>query len=166
MPEFNVGPLSARQRNETEFKWRFPGGPMIARLWWYLDPSSPHQLKKKNKQKVVKVGPLLTNCLEPHRIGGNRKNQYYQGTYIDQESTETAFSIAICRHTSDKWQSKTLFISFFDPRFSIVYSVFDCRLPGVGTAHEIVHYFSSYALKLFRYESYISDNRSSGFQTS
>ena len=39
-PEFNVGSSSAR--------------PMIARLKWYLDPSSPHQLKK------VKVGSPLT----------------------------------------------------------------------------------------------------------
>ena len=29
--------------------------------------------------------------------------------------------------------SKTLFLSIFDPRSSIVDSVFDCRLPGVAT---------------------------------
>ena len=34
------------------------GGPMMARLLWYLDPSYPHQLKTKTK-KVVKGGPLL-----------------------------------------------------------------------------------------------------------
>ena len=34
------------------------------------------------------------------------------------------FSIAICRSTGDKWQSKTLFLSIVD-------NVFDCRLPGV-----------------------------------
>ena len=50
---------------------------------------------------------------------------------VDQKSIETEFSIAICRHTGDKWQSKTLFLSIFDPRSSIVDSVFDCRLPGV-----------------------------------
>ena len=50
---------------------------------------------------------------------------------IDQKSLETEISIAICRHTGDKWQSKTLFLSFFDPRSSIVDSVFKCRLPGV-----------------------------------
>ena len=50
---------------------------------------------------------------------------------VDQKSLETEFSIAICRHTGDKWQSKTLFLSIFDPRSSIVDSVFDCRLPGV-----------------------------------
>ena len=33
-PAFNVGPSSARQRNAISppFKWRFVGGPMIARL--------------------------------------------------------------------------------------------------------------------------------------
>ena len=51
---------------------------------------------------------------------------------IDQRSLETEFSIAICRPTGDTWQSKTLFIySYFDPRSSIVKSVFDCRLSFV-----------------------------------
>ena len=35
---------------------RFAGGLMMARLKWYLDPSSPYQIKKN-----VKVGPSLTN---------------------------------------------------------------------------------------------------------
>ena len=39
---------------------------------------------------------------------------------VDQKSIETLFSIAICRPTGDKWQSKTLFLSIFDPRSSIV----------------------------------------------
>ena len=50
---------------------------------------------------------------------------------IDQKSIETVFSIAICHHTGDKWQSKTLFLSIFDARSLIVDNVFDCRLPGV-----------------------------------
>ena len=50
---------------------------------------------------------------------------------VDQKSFETEFLTAICRHTGDKWQSKTLFLSIFDPRSSVVDSVFDCRLPGV-----------------------------------
>ena len=40
---------------------------------------------------------------------------------------ETEFSIAICRPTGDKWQSKIMFLAMFDPRSSIVRSVFDCR---------------------------------------
>ena len=48
---------------------------------------------------------------------------------VDQKSIETVFSIAICRPTGDKWQSKTLFLSIFDPCSSLV--VFDCRLSGV-----------------------------------
>ena len=43
----------------------------------------------------------------------------------------TEFTIAICRTTGDKWQSKKLFQSNFDPRSSIVKSIFDCRLSGV-----------------------------------
>ena len=50
----------------------------------------------------------------------------------DQKSLETEFLIAIFRHTGDKWQSKKLFLSIFDPSSSIVDIVFDCRLPDVG----------------------------------
>ena len=50
---------------------------------------------------------------------------------VDQKSLETELLIAICRQTGDKWQSKTLFLSIFHQRLSIVDSVFDCRLPGV-----------------------------------
>ena len=39
---------------------------------------------------------------------------------IDQKSLETEFLIAICHNTGDKWQSKTLFLLFFDPRSSVV----------------------------------------------
>ena len=54
--------------SEMPFKWCFSGWPMMARLWWYLDPS-PIKLKKtkqKNKQTIrktnknIKVGPPLT----------------------------------------------------------------------------------------------------------
>ena len=31
------------------FKWPFADGQMLARLLWYLDPLSPHQLKKLSK---------------------------------------------------------------------------------------------------------------------
>ena len=44
---------------------------------------------------------------------------------------ETEFCIAICRSTDDKWQSKTRFLTKFDPHLSIVKSVYDCRLSGV-----------------------------------
>ena len=48
---------------------------------------------------------------------------------VDQKSIETVFLIAICHHTGDKWESKTLFLWIFDPRSSIVDNVFDCRYP-------------------------------------
>ena len=48
LPAFNVGP---------PFKWCFSGVPMMAHFLWYMDPISPHQLKKKNKilNKNIKV---------------------------------------------------------------------------------------------------------------
>ena len=42
-----------------------------------------------------------------------------------KKSLETVFSIAICRQSGDKWQSKTLFLTTF------VDSINVCRLPGV-----------------------------------
>ena len=52
-------------------------------------------------------------------------------TNVDRKSLETEFSIDICRPTGDKWQLKTLFLAIFDPRSSIVKSVFDCHFPRV-----------------------------------
>ena len=58
-------------------------------------------------------------CLLSHRIGDNRKRSK-QSTNADQKSLETVFSIAICRQLGDKWQSKSLFLTRFDLRSSIV----------------------------------------------
>ena len=41
-----------RPASETPFKWRFTGGPMMACLLLYVDPPSPHQLKKRSKSKL------------------------------------------------------------------------------------------------------------------
>ena len=49
-------------------------------------------------------------------------------TNVDPGPLETELSPAVCRPTSDKWQSKTQFPAICDPRSSIVESVFDCRL--------------------------------------
>ena len=45
-----IGPPAKRHlpASETPFKWRFACGPIMADLLWYLDPLSPHQLKKTN----------------------------------------------------------------------------------------------------------------------
>ena len=56
---------------------------------------------------------------------------------VDKISLETEFSIAICRLTGNKWQSKALFLEIFDPCLSIVKNVFDCRLSRVNMLHEI-----------------------------
>ena len=50
---------------------------------------------------------------------------------VDQKSIEAVHSIAVCRHTGDKWQSKAQLLLIFDLRLSIVDIVFDCLLPGV-----------------------------------
>ena len=45
------------------------------------------------------------------------------------KSLKTECSIAICRPTGDKWQSKTLFLAIFNPRSMIVKERF--RLPPI-----------------------------------
>ena len=44
-------------------------------------------------------------------------------TNVDKKLLETEFLIVICRHTGDKWQSKTLFLAIFDPHSLIGKSV-------------------------------------------
>ena len=56
-PEFDVMPLP--NASETPFKWCFVGGSTMARFKWYFDHLSSHQLKKKRKKNVVKVGTPL-----------------------------------------------------------------------------------------------------------
>ena len=50
---------------------------------------------------------------------------------IYQNLLETELSIAICRQSGDKLQSKTLFLTIFDRCSLIVKSIFDCRISGV-----------------------------------
>ena len=49
-----------------------------------------------------------------------RSKTLLKSTNVDQKSLETVFSIAIYRQTGDKWQSKTLFLTIFDLRSSVV----------------------------------------------
>ena len=46
-----------RTASETPFKWRFAGGPLMARLWWYLDASPLHQTEKKRKKRCQSWTP-------------------------------------------------------------------------------------------------------------
>ena len=49
----------------------------------------------------------------------------------------------------DKWQLKTLFLSVFDPRLSIVKSVFDCHLSGVPLVrNDFETFITGYAIIL------------------
>ena len=69
---------------------------------------------------------LICNMTKP----GRRQSQTpILSRNVDPKSLKTGFSIAICLHTGNKWQSKTLFLSIFNARSSIVDSVFDCCLP-------------------------------------
>ena len=75
---------------------------------------------------------LLTFLRWAHITPGKRQSKtLILSTNVDQKSLKTEFSIAICRSNDDKWQSKTLFLSIFDPRPTIFKNVFDCRLPGM-----------------------------------
>ena len=51
--------------NETPFKWRFVGGPMMACFLWYLDPTPLHQNKGVKKRFQGWVGSLWQNRLDP-----------------------------------------------------------------------------------------------------
>ena len=57
-----------------------------------------------------------------HWIGSDRKS-FEQSMNADHKSLEIVFSIAICRQLSNKWQSKTMFLTIFDLRSSIVLTI-------------------------------------------
>ena len=90
------------QMHEASIQCWFYIGPMVARLLSLL-PSS-------TKKILVKVGPPLTPRMS---------------TY--QKSLETVFSIAICCHSSDKLQSKTLLLTILSTYVDRI-NVLDCRL--------------------------------------
>ena len=70
----------------------------------------------------------MITCITPDR---RQSKTPQQSTNADQKSLETVFSIAICRQSVDKWQSKTLFLMIFVSTFVDSINVFDCRLSGV-----------------------------------
>ena len=60
-----------RRSSETPFKWRFAGGPMMARYFWILSSlikNKPLSKMSWTQQKIVKVEskPFLQNFLDPH----------------------------------------------------------------------------------------------------
>ena len=86
-------------------------------------------------QTIVSLSiKLAIRCYDGSSPGRRQSKTMILSTNVDHKSLETEFSIAICRPIGDKWQSKTLLLAIFEPRSSIVKSVFDCRLPGVGSA--------------------------------
>ena len=91
----------------------------------------PNFLYKKDYQVSYCIDIYLFLKYRKHTPCRRQSKTLILSTNIDQKSLETEFLITICRPTGDKWQSKTLFLAIFDPRLSIVKSIFDCRLPGV-----------------------------------
>ena len=55
-----------------------------------------------------------SQCLHINTPDMRQSKTLILSTNADQKSLETEFSIAICRPTCDKWQSKTLFLACFD----------------------------------------------------
>ena len=49
-PTFSSG--EGGHASDTQFKWRFAGGPIMAHFKWYLDPPSTHQQKNIKNGKV------------------------------------------------------------------------------------------------------------------
>ena len=64
-PAFNVGP--SQHTSKTPCKWPFAGGPMLARILWYLDP-----LSLTTKKTLSKLDPLWQNFLDPRMNGHSR----------------------------------------------------------------------------------------------
>ena len=89
--------------SEMPFKWRFAGGPMMACLKCYLDPPTPHQLKKNS----FKVGPPLTKF--SRSAHGNCK---YRRT---SDSLNEGLPIKIARQN---FQRKRLFFHQKDSRLN------------------------------------------------
>ena len=54
--------------SQMPFLWSLASRPMMARLWWYLDPTSPHQLKKKRCQSGPPLTKLSGSAHETHHI--------------------------------------------------------------------------------------------------
>ena len=71
--------------------------------------------------EMTKLFYIITIKYTPlsYRTGGNRK-RYEQSMNADHKSLEKGVSIAICRQSGNKRQSKSLFLTILDLRSSIV----------------------------------------------
>ena len=70
----------------------------------------------RNDQTIsisIKYAPLS------YRTGSNQKRSEQSMNTVHSGLLETVFSIAICRQSGDKRQSKALFLAILDPRLSI-----------------------------------------------
>ena len=100
---------------------------MIANYEWALGTKSqskenmktPHTLGTSTNNESTTIKSHHFRRPLPQRICGNRK-RFKQSTNADQRSIETVFSIAICRQSGDKMAIKTLFLTIFYPRSSII----------------------------------------------
>ena len=74
-----------------------------------------------------KIHPVCHNIVNGIKPGSNSKKTYKHAAEIENVNTIVERRSKITRNK----QSKTLFLSSFDPCSSIVKIVFDCRLSGV-----------------------------------
>ena len=71
-----------RHASETPFKWRFAVGPMMTRLYVYLDPFiNKKKKKKKKKKKRCKVGP------PPAKLSGSAYVKTYCRAYRNAQTS-------------------------------------------------------------------------------
>ena len=91
-------------------------------------------LRKSNSYKAK--NEQTWTSLHYYNITTGRR-QSKQSRNADQKSLETVFSIAICRQSGDKWQSKTLFRTIFYLRSSIVLTL-AFRLPPTRCEHVVM----------------------------
>ena len=73
---------------------------------------------------------VLNGSIRMNTNGGRQLKTIILPMNVDRKLLETEFSIAICRPTGDKWQSKTLFLMIFEPLFSFVKSVLIAAYPA------------------------------------
>ena len=59
-----------RPASETPLQWHFAGGPMMARLKWYLNPLSPHQQKRSQSWTPYETTFWIRACIykETHTV--------------------------------------------------------------------------------------------------
>ena len=87
--------------------------PATPRSW--VKHSTTEPLRSKIPDEMQQYAAFQQDCFTP---GRRQSKTSILSMNVDQKSIETVFSIAICCHTGDKWQSKnTVSIDFWSMFF-------------------------------------------------